>query len=177
MIVFVFLSYFPFLKTICFFLPFLPCIVYNEEEKQYIRSGYNKDEGQGKTDIFNIDDEGNVLNEIQWDFNKITQIILVPIPKEELTLQNATIITRLPYDNYEQESGYFNRSITCNRSNTVIKNVKHQVDDIEKIGGPYYGFIRLSYVTNIKLKSMILYTHKFDKASNYDLILKCCTMC
>lgn len=151
------------------------CIVYNEEEKQYIRSGYNKDEGQGKTDIFNIDDEGNVLNEIQWDFNKITQIILVPIPKEELTLQNATIITRLPYDNYEQESGYFNRSITCNRSNTVIKNVKHQVDDIEKIGGPYYGFIRLSYVTNIKLKSMILYTHKFDKASNYDLILKCCT--
>ena len=67
------------------------CIVYNEEKKQYIRSGYNNSVGNAQTDFFKIDNEGNVLNEIQWDFSKVTKILLIPIQEETITIQNASL--------------------------------------------------------------------------------------
>lgn len=150
------------------------CIAYNEEKKQYIRSGYNSSVGNAQTDFFKIDNDGNVLNEIQWDFDKVTKIMLIPIQEETLTIQNAEFVTVLPKEDYEQKSGYFNRNIICNRSNTIIKNINHTVDNEEKIGGPYFGFIRISYVADVELDNLSLYSHKYKTASNYDLILEYC---
>ncbi len=150
------------------------CIVYNEEKKQYIRSGYNNSVGNAQTDFFKIDNEGNVLNEIQWDFSKVTKILLIPIQEETITIQNASFITVLPEVDYEQTSGYFNRNIICNRSNTIITNIKHTVDNTERLGGPYFGFVRLSYVADVRFENSDLYSHKYKSASNYDLILEYC---
>ena len=72
------------------------CIAYNEGKKQYIRSGYNSSVGNAQTDFFKIDNDGNVLNEIQWDFGKVTKIMLIPIQEETLTIQNAEFVTVLP---------------------------------------------------------------------------------
>lgn len=148
------------------------CIVYNDNKKQYIRSGDNGNDGAAQCDFFRIDNEGNVLNEIQWDFENITKIRIISIPDQTLIVQNGNFETILPEEDYEQSSGYYNRNIQCNRSNTIIKNVNHSVDNKEKIGGPYYGFIKLSYVSDVKLLDSELYSHKYISKSNYDLILE-----
>lgn len=145
------------------------CIAYNTEKRQYIVGNNN---GATQEDLFKIDNEGNVLNEIQWDFEKITAIILIKIPEETITVENANFTTILPEIDYEQESGYFNRNIICSRSNTTINNIKHNVNNTERLGGPYFGFVKISYVADVKLKNSILYSHKYSQTSNYDLTLE-----
>lgn len=146
------------------------CIIYNADKKQYIRNGETS--GGAQEDLFKIDNEGNVLNDIQWDFEKITSIRLIKIPEETITIENANFITILPENNYEQESGYFARHIVCNRSNTIIKNINHSVNNTERLGGPYFGFVKISYVADVILKDSSLYSHKYSSKSNYDLILE-----
>lgn len=148
------------------------CIIYNENKKQFIRSGSNENGGNPQTDLFKIDNDGNVLSEIQWDFEEITRIVLKPIPNEQITIENGNFQTVLPDKDYEQESGYFNRNIICNRSNTVFNNINHTLDGNNKIGGPYYGFIRISNVTDVQLLNSNLVSHKYREKSSYDLILE-----
>ena len=148
------------------------CYVYNSNKMQYIRSGYEDSTGVEQTDIFKIDNSGNVLNEIQWNFDEITLIRLIPIIDNTITIQNGNFKTIL--DGREQEKGYYQRNIRCYRSNTILKNITHTVDDIEKLGGPYYGFIRISNTSNVVLENSQLYSHKYKNKSNYDLILENC---
>ncbi len=148
------------------------CIAYNENKMQYKRSGSLQNAGRAQQDIFKIDEEGNVLNELVWDFEEITKIILIPIPDETLIIENGNFQTNLPNDRAEQESGYFNRNIICYRSNTILKNINHILNDEEAIGGPYYGFLRLQRASNIKIAECELVAHKYEKVSNYDLIIE-----
>ena len=147
------------------------CIAYNENKIQYVRYKY-ENSGISQRDIFKIDNDGNILNDIQWDFDEITKIMLIPIPKEQIIIENGSFQTNLPSDPYEQETGYFNRNIVCNRSNTVIKNIKHTVNNNDYIGGPYFGFIKLSYVADVNLVNSELFSHKYNSKSSYDLILE-----
>lgn len=147
------------------------CIVYNANKKQYIRSGEDEDSGADQEDLFEIDNEGKVLNDIQWDFDSITSIKLIKIPEKTITIENANFTTILPETDYEQESAYFNRSIECKRSNTIIQNIHHGVNNTERVAGPYYGFIKIFYVADVELKNSTLYAHKYNKKSNYDLII------
>ena len=145
------------------------CIAYNTEKRHYVVGNNN---GATQEDLFKIDNDGNVLNEIQWDFEKITAITLRKIPEEPITVENANFTTILPNEDYEQESGYFNRNIICNRSNTIIRNIKHNVDNTQRLGGPYFGFIKISYVADVEIKDSSLYSHKYSQKSNYDLTLE-----
>lgn len=147
------------------------CIAYNENKIQYIRYNY-ENSGISQRDIFKIDNDGNILNDIQWDFDEVTKIMLIPIPKEQIVVGNGIFQTNLPNDPYEQETGYFNRNIICNRSNTIIKNIKHTVNNNDYIGGPYFGFIKLSYVADVNLIDCELFSHKYNSKSSYDLILE-----
>lgn len=148
------------------------CIVYNENKMQYKRSGSLQNAGRAQQDIFKIDNEGNVLNEIIWDFDDITKITLIPIPEETIVVQNGNFQTNLPNDGAEQESGYFNRNIICYRSNTILKNINHTLNDEEATGGPYYGFLKIQKASDVKITECELVAHKYEKASNYDLIIE-----
>lgn len=145
------------------------CMVYNNEKKQFIRSGYNNSYGTEQKDIFRIDNDGNVLNDIQWDFSNVSLIRLVPITAYEINISNGNFITIL---SGKEEKKYIGRNILCNRSNTIIRNVTHTVDNAEKVGGPYYGFIRISHATNVEIRDCELYTHKYNQSSSYDLIIE-----
>ena len=148
------------------------CIAYNEEEMQFIRYGTNQDTGRSQRDFFKIDNKGNVLNEIQWDFDNISEILIIPIPEETITVENGNFETILPQQKYEQDTGYFLRNIYCNRSNTIIKNINHTVNNKEYIGGPYKGFINVYEASDVIIKSCTLFSHKYENKSNYDLFLE-----
>lgn len=148
------------------------CVIYNSNKKQYIRVGANQNSGQDQVDIFRIDNDGNVLNDIIWNFEQITQIKLFPIPEEQITIKNAEFETILPNGNIEQISDYINRNVICYRSNTVIENIKHELSDENSFGGPYYGFLQLEWACNVSVKDCQFVAHKYNNASNYDLIIE-----
>lgn len=147
------------------------CIAYNYNKKQYIRSGIDNNSGEYQEDIFRIDNEGNLLNDIKWNFDAVSKLVLIPIPEEVVIIENGNFQTNLPSDRSEELEGYYTRNILCKRSNTILKNINHTLDDIEALGGPYYGFIRVRYATQIEIKDCNLIAHKYQKVSNYDLIL------
>lgn len=151
------------------------CIVYDENEKQYIRSGENANNGKDKIDLIKIDNEGNLLNEVQWNFDNITKIVLIPIPEETITIQNGNFITKTNENNYEQEQGYMNRNIICNRSNTKIANINHKIENKENVAGPYYGFLQVEWVSDVVIENCYLTAHKYETKSSYDFILEYAT--
>ena len=151
------------------------CIAYNKNKRQFIRIGNFNSTGNIKQDIFVIDNQGNLLNELQWDFEEVTSIKLIQIPDNKITIKNGNFITIFPSENYEQSSGYYQRNILCTRSNVSIENINHTVNDNEIVWGPYFGFIKISYASYIEMTNCILYTHKCEQKSNYDLILEFCT--
>lgn len=148
------------------------CIIYNDKKMQYKRSGTLQNQGKPQQDVFKIDNEGNVLNEIIWDFDNISKITLIPIPDDTVIIQNGNFQTNLPSDGLEQERGYFNRNIACYRSNTIIKNINHTLNDENAIGGPYYGFLTIQKTSDVKIIECQLVAHKYEKDSNYDLIIE-----
>ncbi len=148
------------------------CILSNDNKMQYKRSGSLQNVGKPQQDIFKIDNEGNVLNEIIWDFDNISKITLIPIPDDTIMIQNGNFQTNLPSDGIEQERGYLNRNIACYRSNTIIQNINHTLNDENAIGGPYYGFIKIVRTSDVKITECELVAHKYEKASNYDLIIE-----
>lgn len=146
------------------------CIVYDESKLQYIRYGNNQNAGDPQRDIINIDNDGNILDEVQWDFDNISRIVIIPIPKETLIVENGNFITNLSND--EQEDEYFSRNLSCKRSNTKIENIKHSVDNKDSLGGPYEGFLNIQGVSNVTVSNCVLFSHKYEKMSNYDLFIR-----
>lgn len=145
------------------------CIIYNNNKLQFKRSGVNY-QGDPQTDVIEIDNEGNILSDVLWNFENITKIIILNIPEEQLEIKNGNFITIL--NGKENEKLYYNRNIICERSNVIIKNITHTIDDTKKIGGPYYGFLRILNSAYVTVKDCTLYAHEYKKTSNYDFAMQ-----
>lgn len=143
------------------------CIVYNSNKLQYKRIGSENYQGDPQTDVFKIDNEGKILNDVEWDFEEITKIMIIENPKNQITIKNGNFISIL--NGKENKDYYYQRNIICERSNTIIENINHFADDDEKIGGPYYGFLMVRYSSDVIIKDSTLYAHKYKVISNYDL--------
>lgn len=142
------------------------CIVYNDRKMQFIRYGSNANEGQEQQDVFRIDNDGNVLNEIQWNFENVSKIELIPIPDKKVIVENGD------FETIVASSGYYDRSISCYRSNCELKNINHTIKNDIKTNSSYNGFIKLSNVANVKINDSNLVAHKYDQHSTYDLIIQ-----
>lgn len=142
------------------------CIAYNYNKMQFIRYGNNANGGQEQQDIFRIDNDGNVLNEIQWSFENVSKIELIPIPDTKVIVENGN------FETIAASSGYYDRSISCYRSNCELKNINHTIKNDIKTNSSYNGFIKLSNVTNVKIENSNLVAHKYDQHSTYDLIIQ-----
>ncbi len=148
------------------------CLIYDKETKRYIRDG---EEGGGyyQFEVARIDNEGNLLNDIIWDYERITALVLKKMSPENITVQNANFKTILNQNGNQLENGYLARNIECNGSNITINNIKHTVDDKDKTGGPYYGFFKMNFAANVSLKDceLVTYQCKEKRKSNYDLTI------
>lgn len=143
-------------------------IIFNDEKKISIRSEAQSN-GDIQFEILKVDNEGNILNDIVRDIEHISALLIIPIPENRLTIQNGNFVTIT--NGEENKEYYYNRNIVCSRSNTLIKNINHSLSDSKKLGGPYYGFIKTLYVTNVDIENCDLCAHKYKKTSNYDLAL------
>lgn len=134
--------------------------VTNSNKKQYIRFGLNQNNGASQTDIFLVDTEGNVdMNApIIWDFEEITDIMVLPIDENVLSIKGGKFTTIANQE--ESKYNYYSRNISIKRSNVVVDGLEHRVIGEGDHGAPYGGFLNISNCANVTVQNTILTGHK-----------------
>ena len=139
-----------------------PCLVMvtNDQVKRYIRFGLNQNNGTAQTDIFMIDEDGNVDMEapIIWDFDSITEIKAIPLEKEKLTISGGRFTTVA--NQAESRYNYYRRGIAIRRSNVLIDGLEHRVVGEGPHGAPYGGFIIVGDCAKVRVQNTILTGHR-----------------
>lgn len=134
--------------------------VTNANKKQYIRFGLNQNSGASQTDIFLVDQKGNVDQNtpIIWDFEEITDIYVLPIDEEVLTITGGKFITIANQE--ESKYNYYSRNISIKRSNVLVDGLHHSIEGEGDHGAPYGGFLNISNCTNVTVQNTVLTGHK-----------------
>jgi hypothetical protein len=134
--------------------------VTNSNVMQYIRFGLNQNNGTPQTDIFLVDNNGNVDGNapIIWDFEEITEITALPIDENPLTITGGRFTTIANQE--DSKYNYYQRNLTIQRSNVVVDGLEHRITGEGDHGAPYGGFISISNCTNVTVQNTILTGHK-----------------
>lgn len=142
--------------------------VINTTKKQFIRKGSNADTGYNQTDQFIIDNDGNVMSEIIWDFNYITSITLYPVDEDKLVIKNGTLIT---VENKYESKTYLRKGILINRSNVVIENMGRKVENYNKPCSPTRGIYYFHTCSNVVLRNCDVHSRRESQkdVGTYDL--------
>jgi hypothetical protein len=128
--------------------------------RRYKRFGLNQNNGKPQTDIFIVDQDGNVDMDtpIIWDFDQITDITALPLNETTLKITGGRFTTIANQD--ESKYNYYSRNIDINRSNVVISGLEHRITGEGEHGAPYGGFIRVRDCSFVRVENTILTGHK-----------------
>ena len=150
---------------------------------QFIRTGLNNaNSGSNQEDIILVNSStGEVLNEINWDYDDITQIRVWPIPNTNIKISNGIFTTRT-YNVVNGDKNYTQRNINVSFTGNVdINNIYHFLDEeahpytssmqTNSYANAYYGFIRLYDAAFVSFKNLYLTPHHFtNNLGTYDLV-------
>ncbi len=134
--------------------------VTDKTTKRYIRYGLNQNNGADQTDVFVVDNDGNVDGKtpILWDFDNISSMTAYPIDDETLTVRGGRFTTIA--NQAESKYTYYGRGIGISRSNTLIDGVSHDITGELDHGAPYQGFISVSNCSDVTVRNTKLSGHK-----------------
>ncbi|MEM1324939.1 MAG: hypothetical protein AAGI23_03240 [Bacteroidota bacterium] len=134
--------------------------VTNSNVKHYIRFGLNQNNGSPQTDIFVVDQAGNVdMNApIIWDFDTITSAKVLPIDSTTLTITGGRFTTIA--NQAESKYDYHHRNLTIQRSNVIVDGLEHRIIGEGNQGAPYSGFITIKDCAYVTVKNALLTGHK-----------------
>ncbi len=131
--------------------------IFSDAQKRFIRKGLNMDNGVAQNDCFAVDENGNILSDIDWDYDSITAARVFFADDAPITIQGGTFKTLV---NHEQSFyNYYRRGIDVHRSNTLITGVTHYVLNETDHGAPYEGFIYIDECANVTIKDCLLTPH------------------
>lgn len=128
--------------------------------RRYIRFGPNQNNGSAQTDVFVVDKNGVVdaNTPILWDFDQITDIVVLPIDETELTITGGRFTTIANRE--DSKYSYYARGIAIRRSNVIVDGLEHRITGEGEYGAPYGGFISISNCAHITVRNSILTGHK-----------------
>lgn len=131
--------------------------IYSDVKKAYIRKGRNKNEGSDLSDCFLVDGEGNILNQINWDYPTVSQVYAKSADDTPITIQGGEFITIA--NAAPSFYTYYARNIRIFRSNVTLKNLTHRITGEGDHGAPYNGFISVFECSNTTVKDLLLTPH------------------
>ena len=138
------------------------CVVQvkNAKVKHFIRKGNNQNSGSVQTDVFLVDADGSVADEmpIQWDFAAITEIIAYPVDEKPLTIKGGRFTTIANAGH--PDNTYYARGLSITRSNVVVEELEHRITGEAEKGAPYRGFISISDCANVTVRNTLVTGHK-----------------
>jgi len=147
----------------------------NTKKKQFRRVGYDgagpvTHDGDYQIDSFKIDKNGNIDQDapVIWDFTP-TSITFYPIDPNTLTVSGGiftTICDRV------EKGGYLKRGIDIKRSNTIVRNVIHNITNERETlgqGSPYAGFFFVNTAHNVTVKDCEVQAKRKVRHGTYDI--------
>ena len=154
-----------------------------DKTMRFIRRGANNvNSGNNQEDIVLINSKtGDVLNEINWDYNDITQIRVWPIPDTNIKIQNGYFTTKT-YNIVDKSKTYVQRNIyVAFTGNVDFSNIYHFLDEgahpytsslqTNQYANAYYGFIRLYDAAYVNFNNLYLTPHNYtNNLGTYDLV-------
>ena len=144
------------------FVPGEKClaVIENSASKVFVRTGMHAGKGDSKREILLLDKDGNVdeSTPVNWDYSTITSLIIYPIDESTLTIKGGSFTTIA--NTQPAVFTYYHRSITVERSNTIIEGVSHFVMGENDDGGaPYNGFIFVRNCGYVTIRNCIFTPH------------------
>lgn len=135
-----------------------PCLitVTDSHVRRYIRFGANRNTGSPQTDVFIVDQAGNVDRDapLIWDFDQITDITAHPMDETTLTIKGGRFTTIA--NNAESKYSYYSRGIAIRRSRVLVDGLEHRVVGEGDHGAPYGGFIDISNCAHVTVQNTVL---------------------
>lgn len=135
--------------------------VTDKTTKRFIRYGANQNNGTPQTDVFVVNEQGDVdcLTPIEWDYATISSIVAAPIDQKKLTIRNGyfTTIANQAESNYT----YYARGFLVTRSNVVVDGLTHIIKGELDHGSPYGGFISVQNCANVTVQNCLLSAHRY----------------
>ena len=135
-------------------------VIENKYSKVYIRTGVHAGSGETNKEILLLDEDGNISEStpLNFDYNSVTALTLYHIDDTVLTVRGGefhTITNTQPH-----RFTYFYRSISVERSNTVVENVTHTLEgETDEGAAPYNGFIFIRRCMNVTVKDCVFTPH------------------
>lgn len=144
--------------------------VINANKKQFIRKGGNADAGYNQTDQFRIDNEGNIVDDIIWNFENITSITIYPVDDSILTIENVNFVT-IENTVANTNNTYLRKGLLINRSYVVVKNVKHRVIEHDSsVFSPVRGIVYFHTCCNVVIRDSSIPSRRVvNSAGTYGL--------
>ena len=122
----------------------------NANKKQFIRKGSNENTGSSQAEYCLVDNGGNIMSDIHWNFSGLTKVVIMPVDKEILTIENGNFKTI--HNQMQGDSLYFERGIYIERSNVNIEKINWEVGEYGVNGSPYNGMLHLDRTAYVHIK-------------------------
>lgn len=134
------------------------CLVYVENNKKqiFIRKGGNQNSGTTQKEVFVLKKDGSIIGAIEWDYDEITKITAQPIDDTLLHVRGGIFTSIANHADPKDESNYWSRNISIERSRTVVDGVVHKVTGEKEHGHPYRGFLTADKCAEVVLRNCVI---------------------
>ena len=132
--------------------------VRNDNHRDYIRLGANRNNGTSRTDAFLVNADGTLPSPVSFDFDTVTRSEAVPVPEKKRSIRGGSFTTIA--NRWESRYDYHARNILVRRSNTEIEGISHYVEGEEDHGAPYGGFLSISDCARVSVHDCLFTGHR-----------------
>ncbi len=154
-------------------------IVYNDDERVYIRYGGNEDSGVPKEELLLVDAEGNIDEKTPWlfDYERVTRIEAYRIDEAPLVFENLFVLTKASQVNLVDKCHGISRGIRVSRSNVTVRNIEHKViNEIYKGAvqngvafiGHCYEFLEIENANGVTVEDSVFQARAYYLQGTYD---------
>ena len=147
-----------------------------DNDTTYYRNGSESSSIPKREQILINKNTGEILTDIEWNYNNLSKVYVWPIPETQIIVQNGKFNTKT-YNHLTEadgtKRGYINRSIHVDTTgNVILYGITHTLDESEEYtnayeqvgsGNAYYGFLRFSKASYIDVYNVTLTPHTFGK--------------
>lgn len=147
-------------------------VLIDSATKRYIREGVNANDGSDQQEIIYVNADGTVdpMTPVIWDYKQVTSVKVYPVDETTITVKGGTFTT-IVADNITDPT-YYNRGIRIRRSNVVVENLTHYVEnETAEIGAPYGGIFVVNDCANVTIRNCTMtphYTFRYKLADGTD---------
>lgn len=134
------------------------CLVYveNSKKRMFIRKGANQNSGNVQEEVFILKKDGSIIGAIEWDYDEITKITAQPINETLLHVRGGIFTSIANQADPKDESNYWSRNLSIERSRTVVDGVVHKVTGEKEHGHPYRGFLTADKCAQVVLRNCVI---------------------